>query len=516
MNGSGIAPGDTNLLRRGDRGRRQSDRVPSISGTETCGEVVPKESTKGGFVLRSQQATGGDPLDLNATSAIHNERGTAAEAAPSPDAVRGAPEGRFGVASPPPVPPLALAAHTGGTAAALLAGAYGVDPSLPPVHEGLARGLAQVDTLESVCNRMTPRGSEFAARPSQHKLGIDDFQVQRVLGRGAFAHVALAKSKETGRSYAIKSLNKRMLVAKYQVEATVTERDILRHASGHPFIVGLHAAFSSELHLHLVLDYLPGGDLQTRLMDSGHLPHAEARLFTAELSLALSCVHDECRAIYRDLKPSNVLLDAQGHAVLADFGLSKLAPAGTSFCGTAEYIAPEAMRRSEYDKTVDWWALGVVLHELLTGHTPFTDRSIPAVQRNILEATPLPPAAPPGIEIMPDAASLIAELLQRDPSARLGRDADGTARVQAHPFFGSLDFGRVRQRCYPPAWTPPSEGRLRTSFRDSHGDLLQALPPDEIDEDLPGYSSGSSSAHSDAETGTALPDPRFLGFSFVQ
>lgn len=222
MNGSGIAPGDTNLLRRGDRGRRQSDRVPSISGTETCGEVVPKESTKGGFVLRSQQATGGDPLDLNATSAIHNERGTAAEAAPSPDAVRGAPEGRFGVASPPPVPPLALAAHTGGTAAALLAGAYGVDPSLPPVHEGLARGLAQVDTLESVCNRMTPRGSEFAARPSQHKLGIDDFQVQRVLGRGAFAHVALAKSKETGRSYAIKSLNKRMLVAKYQARAGVT------------------------------------------------------------------------------------------------------------------------------------------------------------------------------------------------------------------------------------------------------------------------------------------------------
>jgi serine/threonine protein kinase len=157
----------------------------------------------------------------------------------------------------------------------------------------------------------------------------------------------------------------------------------------------------------------------------------------------------------------------------------------------------------------------VVLHELLTGHTPFAARSIPAVQRNILEATPLPPAAPPGVEIMPDAASLIAELLQRDPSARLGRGATGTASVQAHPFFGSLDFDRVRQRGYPPVWAPPREGRLRKSFRDSQGDLLQALPPDEIDEDLPGYSSGSSSVGSDGEAGTAPPDPRFLGFSFI-
>eukprot|EP00967_Tisochrysis_lutea_P067913 scaffold88840_cov29-Tisochrysis_lutea.AAC.3 len=197
-----------------------------------------------------------------------------------------------------------------------------------------------------------------------------------------------------------------------------------------------------------------------------------------------------------------------------------MAPAGTSFCGTAEYIAPEAIQKVSYDKTVDWWALGVVLFELLTGHTPFHERTIPAVQRNILEATPLPPVPANGIKLDADAASLVDALLQRDPSLRLGRGPEGTLAVQAHSFFTPLDFRRVRERGYKTAWIPPEEGCYR-SFRNSQGDLLQALPPDEIDEDLPGYSSEDSepSGDSDEAGGEPLPpprpDPRFLGFSFI-
>ena len=179
-----------------------------------------------------------------------------------------------------------------------------------------------------------------ASKGSHTGVSLSDFELGRVLGRGSFGTVALATKTSTGETYAMKSLSKRMLIAVRQTDSAMLEREILRRPS-HPFIVRMYYAFTSVSCLHLVLDYLPGGDLYGRLEAEGPLPTSRARLYAAELVLALGHVHDVVRIIFRDLKPDNVLLDAHGHACLADFGLATDGLEGRSFCGTVEYIAPE-------------------------------------------------------------------------------------------------------------------------------------------------------------------------------
>jgi len=160
-----------------------------------------------------------------------------------------------------------------------------------------------------------------ASKGSHQGVSLSDFELGRVLGRGSFGTVALATKTSTGATYAIKSLSRRMLVAVRQTNSAMLEREILRRPS-HPFIVRMYYAFTSATCLHLVLDYLPGGDLYGRLEAEGHLQASRVRLYAAELVLALGHVHDVVKIIFRDLKPDNVLIDAHGHACLADFGLA--------------------------------------------------------------------------------------------------------------------------------------------------------------------------------------------------
>ena len=253
--------------------------------------------------------------------------------------------------------------------------------------------------------------NDRASKASHTGVSLSDFELGRVLGRGSFGTVALATKTSTGETYAMKSLSKRMLIAVRQTDSAMLEREILRRPS-HPFIVRMYYAFTSETCLHLVLDYLPGGDLYGRLEAEGQLPTSRVRLYAAELVLALGHVHDVVKIIFRDLKPDNVLLDAHGHACLADFGLATDGVEGSSFCGTVQYIAPEVtmttpnpnpdpnpnpnpspnlnpkptqvIKSETYSKAVDWWGLGVLLYELLEGKTPFDDPNPARVQARIL------------------------------------------------------------------------------------------------------------------------------------
>uniref|UniRef100_A0A7S0IZQ9 Protein kinase domain-containing protein n=1 Tax=Calcidiscus leptoporus TaxID=127549 RepID=A0A7S0IZQ9_9EUKA len=255
----------------------------------------------------------------------------------------------------------------------------------------------------------------------------------------------------------------------------MTERELLI-AAQHPFIVQMHAAFQSEACLHFVLDYVPGGDLQGRLIAEGALDLERCRLYTVEVSLALGFLHDRQGAIYRDLKPDNVLIDGAGHVLLADFGLSKVAETSSTFCGTAEYMAPEVIKSLPHDKTIDWWGVGVLLYELLFGSSPFAHDNHLVVQRNILKQ---PIAVDEACDA--DASALMLALLVRDPAARLGAGASGTADVLAAPFFGALDVDTVIARGYTPAWVPPADGvatRESQEF-DEDGVKLEPIPLDE-------------------------------------
>jgi hypothetical protein len=302
---------------------------------------------------------------------------------------------------------------------------------------------------------------------------LADFEVGKELGKGSFGTVTLGVKKDTGEKFAIKSLNKRMLVAVKQVKGAMTEASVLKQER-HPCVVSMYYAFQDDENLHMVLDYMPGGDLYDRIEDEGKIPLERSRLYAAEITSALCHMHDVLGVIYRDLKPENILLDEQGHAKLTDFGLVKGAGGGgggsrsgllraKTFVGTLEYMAPEVMVQSgaQYTKAVDWWGLGVLLHELLCGETPFCADSNAAIQRNVLDASK--ELSFPPIVTDAKADGLIRQLLTRDPAARLGEGDSGSNDVQSDGFWAALSFDAVRRREYTPGWKPADGKFTRVS-----------------------------------------------------
>jgi tRNA A-37 threonylcarbamoyl transferase component Bud32 len=198
------------------------------------------------------------------------------------------------------------------------------------------------------------------------KLTVADFDLLKIVGKGAFGKVMLVRKKNSadeGKVYAMKVLRKDVIAAKGQIEHTKSERDILFEVR-HPYIVRLRYAFQSDDKLYLVTDYYNGGTLFYHLRKSRHFTEERAKFYAAQLLSALDHLH-KLNIIYRDLKLENVLMDHQGHLALTDFGLSKqnidVTGGATTFCGTAEYIAPELLKGQKYGAAVDWWSFGILL-----------------------------------------------------------------------------------------------------------------------------------------------------------
>eukprot|EP00735_Rhodelphis_limneticus_P007646 TRINITY_DN20230_c0_g1::TRINITY_DN20230_c0_g1_i1::g.30313::m.30313 TRINITY_DN20230_c0_g1::TRINITY_DN20230_c0_g1_i1::g.30313 ORF type:complete len:514 (-),score=40.82,sp/P28178/PK2_DICDI/46.39/6e-106,Pkinase/PF00069.20/2.9e-68,Pkinase_Tyr/PF07714.12/1.1e-31,PX/PF00787.19/6.9e-18,APH/PF01636.18/9.8,APH/PF01636.18/0.002,Kinase-like/PF14531.1/1.1e+02,Kinase-like/PF14531.1/0.0017,Pkinase_C/PF00433.19/9.6,Pkinase_C/PF00433.19/0.3 TRINITY_DN20230_c0_g1_i1:290-1831(-) len=288
-----------------------------------------------------------------------------------------------------------------------------------------------------------PEGICTAPKKPSDKISEADFDCLRVLGQGAFGKVVLVRKRETDQLYAMKVLKKDFVLQKGQAERTRYEREVLAHAK-HPFIVHLHYAFQTDEKLFFVMDYCPGGELFFHLKRYGSFDEHIARFFAAELVLALEYLH-RLGIVYRDLKPENVLLDADGHVNLVDFGLSKGGivksyEGASSICGSPEYLAPEVLLGRGHGKAVDWWSLGSLLYELLTGLPAFFDSDRKTMFEKILfEELTFPP------HISPEAQSLISALLTREPEHRLGSHKDG-AEVRAHAFFASIDWNALLTR----------------------------------------------------------------------
>lgn len=205
-----------------------------------------------------------------------------------------------------------------------------------------------------------------SSKQEEEKLTVADFDLLKIVGKGAFGKVMLVRKKNStdeGKVYAMKVLRKDVIAAKGQIEHTKSERDILFEVR-HPYIVRLRYAFQSDDKLYLVTDYYNGGTLFYHLRKSRQFSEERARFYAAELLLALDHLHRQ-NIIYRDLKLENVLMDHQGHLALTDFGLSKqnidATGGATTFCGTAEYIAPELLKGQKYGAAVDWWSFGILL-----------------------------------------------------------------------------------------------------------------------------------------------------------
>ena len=218
--------------------------------------------------------------------------------------------------------------------------------------------------------------------PCTPSLGIEDFAIEKVIGKGAFGRVYLVTRKDTGEVYAMKCLRKDLIEEKHQQAYAMSERRILGKVAC-PYIVQLKCAFQTLDKLYMVMEFVNGGELFVHLRKASHFSEPRARLYAAELLLALEHLHSQ-GIIYRDLKPENVLLDLEGHVKLTDFGLSKVLgrKQAFSFCGTPEYIAPEILLGKGYDYSVDFWSFGCLVYEMLSGVPPFYSRNPELTEKN--------------------------------------------------------------------------------------------------------------------------------------
>ncbi|XP_078143142.1 serine/threonine-protein kinase Sgk2b [Centroberyx gerrardi] len=310
---------------------------------------------------------------------------------------------------------------------------------------------------------MNPAGSQV--KPS-------DFDYLKVIGKGSFGKVLLARHRKSGGYYAMKVLQKQIIVKRKEQRHVMVERSVLLKGLQHPFLVGLHFSFQTPNTLNFVLDYVNGGELFYHLQREGSFPEPRATFYAAEMASALGYLHS-LNIVYRDLKPENILLDSEGHVMLTDFGLCKegVAIGGTmqTFCGTPEYLAPEVLQGQPYSPTVDWWGLGSVLFEMLHGLPPFYSRSKAEMFEKIIHA---PLKLRSGAS--PAARSLLEGLLERDCSKRLGGNQD-FVELQSHPFFESINWDDLLARRVTPPFIPKVTGPCDVRYIDPEF-TLQPVP----------------------------------------
>ncbi|XP_056413395.1 ribosomal protein S6 kinase alpha-1 isoform X4 [Hyla sarda] len=290
-------------------------------------------------------------------------------------------------------------------------------------------------------------------KEGSEKADQSHFVLLKVLGQGSFGKVFLVRKitpPDNNQLYAMKVLKKATLKVRDRVR-TKMERDILAEVN-HPFVVRLHYAFQTEGKLYLILDFLRGGDLFTRLSKEVMFTEEDVKFYLAELALGLDHLHS-LGIIYRDLKPENILLDEEGHIKLTDFGLSKEAidheKKAYSFCGTVEYMAPEVVNRQGHSHSADWWSYGVLMFEMLTGSLPFQGKDRKETMTLILKAKLGMPQF-----LSSEAQGLLRALFKRNPINRLGSGTDGAEEIKRHPFFSTIDWNKLYRREISPPFKP--------------------------------------------------------------
>ncbi|NP_001411732.1 protein kinase C zeta type isoform i [Mus musculus] len=251
-------------------------------------------------------------------------------------------------------------------------------------------------------------------------LGLQDFDLIRVIGRGSYAKVLLVRLKKNDQIYAMKVVKKELVHDDEDIDWVQTEKHVFEQASSNPFLVGLHSCFQTTSRLFLVIEYVNGGDLMFHMQRQRKLPEEHARFYAAEICIALNFLHER-GIIYRDLKLDNVLLDADGHIKLTDYGMCKegLGPGDTTstFCGTPNYIAPEILRGEEY----------VILEK--------------------------PIRIPRFLSVK--ASHVLKGFLNKDPKERLGcRPQTGFSDIKSHAFFRSIDWDLLEKKQTLPPFQP--------------------------------------------------------------
>lgn len=333
---------------------------------------------------------------------------------------------------------------------------HGTDDSVEHVEsisEETIEELQEPESDDDVLGKLHSKVDDDSMKVES--VHLEDFDVMKVVGQGAFGRVYQVRKKGTSEIYAMKVMRKDKIMEKNHAEYMKAERDILTKID-HPFIVQLRYSFQTKYRLYLVLDFVNGGHLFFQLYHHGLFREDLARIYTAEIVSAVSHLHAN-GIMHRDLKPENILLDEYGHAMLTDFGLAKEFEENTrsnSMCGTVEYMSPEIVLGKGHNKAADWWSVGILLFEMLTGKPPFIGGNREKIQQKIVKDKMKLPAF-----LTSEAHSLLKGLLQKDPSKRLGNGAMGSEEIKHHKWFKPINWKKLDAREILPSFRPEIAGQ---------------------------------------------------------
>lgn len=287
---------------------------------------------------------------------------------------------------------------------------------------------------------------------SEKKLTLNDFMVERAIGKGGFGKVLLVKKENdntlNSQYYAMKIIRKKDVFEHKLVENILLEKNILSRQK-HPFIVDLKYAFQTSYKIYLIMEYIPGGELFRLLKKIKRFNEEIAKFYLCEVLMAVEFLHKKMNVIYRDLKPENILLTEKGHIKITDFGLSrKIDGKAYTMVGTIEYLAPEVIKNIGYSYAVDYWGLGILLYEMLSGYPPFTapHRNFHEIERLILENKPFFPTY-----FSKEAIDLIKKLTESSPEKRLG--ARSVNEIKDHAFFKGVNWSDILNLKVVPPFT---------------------------------------------------------------
>ncbi|KAI9094923.1 kinase-like protein [Phlyctochytrium arcticum] len=338
------------------------------------------------------------------------------------------------------------------------------------------------------------RKSEVRPETGYRKVTLNDFTIQRAIGKGAFGKVSIIQKKKGGQFYALKYINKAKCIQEKAVHHMIQERNLLEEIK-HPFICNLRYSFQDADNLYMALDLMTGGDLRFHL--GRPMKEAASKTILAEISSAIAFLHAR-NIVHRDVKPDNILLDEHGHAYLTDFNIAvkfRLEKPLKSVAGTEPYMAPELLNGAGYFSSVDWWSLGVMAYELLLGERPFRGKHKRELIKKGEWKFPPQPASNEALSINTSVSaggmatttsarrpnrfprlsetstSFISGLMTMDVNSRLGCGEEGQVCLMTHPFFEDLSWEKLERKEIPPVFVP---AKNKSNFDATH-DLEEIL-----------------------------------------
>lgn len=319
---------------------------------------------------------------------------------------------------------------------------------------GNERATITVPTTNIISLKATQREQQLDAQlSSKSNLSLTDFELTKVLGRGHFGKVILARHIRNGQHYAIKALKKSDIISREEVDGLMAEKRIFQKATSirHPFLVNLFSCFQTPSHVCFVMEYACGGDLMLHIHND-IFNEQRATFYAACVVLGLQFLHEN-KIIYRDLKLDNLLLDSDGFVKIADFGLCKegigFGDTTTTFCGTPEFLAPEVLTQATYTRAVDWWGLGVLIYQMLVGESPFSGDCEEEVFESIVNHEVLFPRL-----LSIEAVAIIRRLLRKNPTRRLGSTENDAEDIKRHAFFRSINWSDLLAKKVTPPFKP--------------------------------------------------------------